>query len=211
MFGKIKSNFTFSIYSMLSFVYGIAVASTLLSLFFMVVYLVTGSSVVVWSGIKVELEFASKEVSEVVHNQFISRLYGDLAIISTSRVNMILAATIPILVSSSITLGIFLLRKVFKNIHEGNYFIPTNKRIMYQLAFLCILVPIIVEFLKKIIVSNLANTMVQNGLIVKSQNWFIGWENLFFSQYLLLSIFFILFANVFTEGVKIKEEIDLTV
>lgn len=201
----------FSVYSLLSVLMGISGASTIISVLMPVLFLITGSSMPISFGMKVSLETPNEGNMALSSGYIISQINGDLLILHESTLNVILTSLVPILIFGSVTLSLFLLRKVFKNVYDGNYFLPQNRKIMYQVAALCIIVPVVSNLLKRVVLMSLPAGLMINGMKVKLPDNFGGWSEVFFSEYIVLGFFFILFARVFNEGAKLKEEVDLTV
>ncbi|MBI5808541.1 MAG: DUF2975 domain-containing protein [Ignavibacteriales bacterium] len=212
MFSKYKKLPTVSIYSLLSILTGMSGFVTILTALLPIFSFLKGEKPPTLYGINISIEV--QKTGEYVNRSvdfFIHNMKGNLIIINPSTFVAIIGTLIPFLIFSAATLVLLLLRKLFKNVYAGNYFVFTNRKIMYQIASICILVPIIVGVLKKIILDSFPADSIINDLKINLPGIFSEIINSLFPEYLLLGLLFILFANVFREGEKMKEEIDLTI
>ena len=172
---------------------------------------IIGDTMPSWYGLPVSLELPFSEVKRVAsENYTIFPIWGELKIFHLNALNNFLYSLIPILVFISATYAIYLLRKFFKNIYEGKFFATENKRVMYTLGTLCIIIPPIIKMIQKAILVALPKDLIVDGMKVLPPEG-MGFMQNFFSEYLILGLFLIILADVFSEGKKLKEENDLTV
>lgn len=212
MFAKFKNFSLLSVYSLLSILGGMSGFVTIITIITPLISLLKGERPLIWYGIHISIEIpkTGESINSPVYF-LIKNTRGDLIILNSPAFTAVIGALIPFLIFSAVTIALLLLRKLFKNVYAGNYFVFTNRKIMYQIASICILVPIIVGVLKKIILDSIPADSIINGLKINLPGIFSIIIDSLFSEYLLLGLLFILFANVFREGEKMKEEIDLTV
>ena len=162
----------------------------------------------------VRLEPISKTTSFVVNNNYlIGDIRGRLTILNQTTLLMVLNNLVPTLIFGSWTYGIFLLRKIIKNVHDGNHFVSANVKYTRIIALLMMIVPHIQALLQNIFVNSLPQNLVIDGM--KVTRYLAGSINIFsFSlipDYILLGLIIFVFAEVFKEGENLKQENDLTV
>ncbi|KAF0151131.1 MAG: hypothetical protein FD143_2236 [Ignavibacteria bacterium] len=198
-------------YSVLSVLLGSFGLATVLSVLIPLLFLFSGESLPSWIGLIVQLELPASEVKRIAQSNYsIFPIWGELTISHPNRLNEILSALIPILAFGSISYGIYLLRKLLKNIYEQNYFAKENKNIMYTLGTLCIAIPYIVKQLQFAVAASLPKDIIVDGMKILSAHH-PGIAEAILSPYFCAGMLLIIFADVFKEGKKIKEENDLTV
>ncbi len=207
---KTKKNSSFFTYSLLSIGLGIALATLFLSVTLPIIFSLSGTKMTGWFGLVVRLE----PTHPLVNNDYlVGGIQGKLIIINQSKLAMILNNLIPILIFSSLTYGIYLFRKIIKNVHEGNHFASVNVKNTRIIALLFLIVPHIQVLLQNIILNSLPQNLIIEGM--KVSRILAGPINIFiFSlipDYILLSLVVFVFAEVFKEGENLKQENDLTV
>ena len=208
---SIKNLQVSGVYSILSVLMGMTGLIAVLSIVVPAVTAIIGETLPAWYGLPVSLELPFSEVKRVAsENYTIFPIRGELTIFHSNALNSFLYSLIPILVFTSATYAIYLLRKFFKNIYEGKFFATENKRVMYMLGTLCIIIPPIIKMIQKAILVALPKDLIVDGMKVLPPQG-MGFMQNFFSEYLILGLFLIILADVFSEGKKLKEENDLTV
>lgn len=212
MKNKFISNFKVSsTYSALSVFLGATGLLTLLSVALPLLFLFDGQSMPTWFGLTVRLQLPVSEVKRIAEaNYSVYPIWGELTIINSSRAIELLSALIPILAFSSLTYGIYILRKLLKNIYVGNYFLKENKRVMYTLGALCIIIPYVIKMIHLAVLSSLPKDLVVDGMkVIPSQ--LPSLSGGIINPYFFAGMLLIILADVFSEGKKLKEENDLTV
>jgi hypothetical protein len=207
---RTKKNSSFFTYSILSITLGMTLAAAILSVILPIIFSFSGTKMPGWFGLVVRLE----PTHPFANNDYlIGGIQGRLTILNQNTRIMILNNLIPILIFGSLTYGIFLLRKVIKNVHEGNHFASVNVKNMRIIALLFLIVPHIQVLIQNIILSSLPQNLIIEGM--KVSRILAGPINIFaFSlipDYILLSLIVFVFAEVFKEGENLKQENDLTV
>lgn len=211
---KTKNNSSFFTYSLLSIALGMTLAATILSVILPIIFSLSGTRMPGWFGLIVRLEPISKSTSSSINSDYlIGGIQGRLTILNQTTPMMILNNLIPILIFGSWTYGIYLFRKIIKNVHDGNHFASSNVKKMRIIALLIMIVPHIQVLLQNIIVNSLPQNLIIEGMRVS--RILTGPVNIFsFSlipDYILLGLIIFVFAEVFKEGKNLKEENDLTV
>lgn len=211
---KTKKNSSFFTYSLLSIALGMTLTVTILSVILPIVFAISHTEMPGWFDIMVRLEPIAKSASSVVNNDYsIGGIEGRLIILSHTELVIILNNLVPILIFGSWTYGIYLLRKIIKNVHQGDHFVSANVKNMRIIALLIMLVPHVQVLLQNIIVKSLPQNLIIEGMRVSRIS--AGPVNIFsFSlipDYILLGFIIFVFAEVFKEGKNLKEENDLTV
>jgi len=211
---KTKKNSSFFTYSLLSIGLGMTLTGTILSIILPIVFSISRTEMPSWFDLMVRLEPISKSTSPVVNNDFlIGGIEGRLTMLNQTKLIMILNSLIPILIFGSWSYGIYLLRKIIKNVHEGNHFASSNVKNMRIIALLMMIVPHVQVLLQNVIVNSLPQNLIIDGM--KVSRILAGPINIFnFSvipEYILLGLIIFVFAEVFKEGKNLKEENDLTV
>lgn len=211
---KTKKNSSFFAYSFLSIAFGITLTLTILFVILPIVFSITRTEMPGWFDLKVRLEPVSKSTSSTMNTDFlITGIQVRLSILHQTKILMILKNLIPILIFGTWTYGIFLLRKIIKNVHDGNHFESINVKNTRIIALLIIVTPHIQVLLQNIIVNSLPQNLIIEGM--KVSRILPGPINIFnFSlvpEYILLGLIFFVFAEVFKEGENLKQENDLTV
>ncbi len=211
---KTKKNSSFFTYSLLSIALGMTLTVTILSVILPIVFAISHTEMPGWFDIMVRLEPIAKSASSVVNNDYsIGGIEGRLIILSHTELVIILNNLVPILIFGSWTYGIYLLRKIIKNVHQGDHFVSANVKNMRIIALLIMLVPHVQVLLQNIIVNSLPQNLIIEGMRVSRIS--AGPVNIFsFSlipNYILLGFIIFVFAEVFKEGKNLKEENDLTV
>lgn len=212
MKSKFISNFKVSgSYSALSVLLGATGLLTVLSIIIPLLFIIDGQSMPTWLGLVVRLELPTSEVKRIADaNYSIFPIWGELTIFNTSRLNEIMSALIPFLAFSSLTYGVYLLRKLLKNIYEKNFFAKENKTIMYTLGALCIIIPHVIRMIKFAVMASLPKDLIVDGMkVIPSTAPSIS-EGII-NPYFFAGMLLIILADVFSEGRKLKEENDLTV
>lgn len=158
----------------------------------------------------------SVRVDEIVKQPFvyvdnvaysIRSLTGNLVIKTRSIPANILLSLNIFLLWGSVVAGIFLIRKILRNIYSNRFFNQANIALTRLVGLMIIFIPFIRFVLQLIIVKMINDTpavLVINGLRISK-----GF-NFSFST-LLLGIFIYIFAHIFNEGFRLKQENDLTV
>ncbi len=211
---KTKKNSSFFTYSLLSIALGMTLTVTILSVILPIVFAISHTEMPGWFDIMVRLEPIAKSASSVVNNDYsIGGIEGRLIILSHTELVIILNNLVPILIFGSWTYGIYLLRKIIKNVHQGDHFVSANVKNMRIIALLIMLVPHVQVLLQNIIVNSLPQNLIIEGMRVSRIS--ARPVNIFsFSlipDYILLGFIIFVFAEVFKEGKNLKEENDLTV
>ena len=209
-----KKNSSFFTYSLLSIGFGMTLTVTILSVILPIVFSITSTEMPGWFGLMVRLEPISKSIPSAVSNEYlIGKIEGRLTILHQAPLVIILNNLIPILIFGSWTYGIFLLRKIIKNVHERNHFVSSNVKNMRIIALLIMIVPHIQVLLQNVIINSLSQNLIIDGM--KVSRVLAGPINIFsFSlipDYILLGLIIFVFAEVFKEGENLKQENDLTV
>lgn len=211
---KTKKNSSFFAYSLLSVALGTTLAVTVLSVILPIAFWLTRTEMSGWFDLMVRLEPISKSISSSVNSDYlIGGIQGRLTILNQTTLLMLMNSLIPILIFGSWTYGIFLLRKIIKNVHEGNHFASANVKNMRIIALIMMIVPHVQVLLQNIIVNSLPKNLIIDGM--KVSKILAGPVNIFsFSlipDYILLGLIIFVFAEVFKEGTNLKQENDLTV
>lgn len=211
---KTKKNSSFFAYSFLSIAFGMTLTATILSLILPLVFFITRTEMPGLFDLMVRLEPVSKLTYSVVHTDyFITGLQGKLTIHNQTTLLIVMNNFIPILIFGSWSFGIYLLRKIIKNVYEGDHFVHANVKNMRIIALLLMIVPHIQVLLQNVIVNSLPPNLIVEGM--KVSRILAGPVNIFsFSlipDYILLGLIIFVFAEVFKEGKNLKEENDLTV
>jgi hypothetical protein len=207
---KTKKNSSFFTYSFLSIGLGMALTATILSAILPIIFSFSNTKMPGWYGFMVRLE----PTTPIINNDFlIGEIIGRLTILNQTQLVMILNNVIPILIFGSLSYGIYLLRKIIKNVHEGNHFVDVNVKNTRIIALLIMIVPHIQILLENIIVNSLPHNLIINGM--KVSRILTGPINIFslsiVPDYVLLGLIIFIFAEIFKEGKNLKEENDLTV
>lgn len=212
MKNKVISNFKVSgSYSALSVLLGAIGLLTVLSIIIPLLFIFSGQSMPTWLGLVVRLELPTSEVKRIADaNYSIFPIWGELTIFHTSRLNEIMSALIPLFAFGSITYGIYLLRKLLKNIYDKNFFAKENKTIMYTLGALCIIIPYVIKMIQYAVITSLPKDLVVDGMKVIPSHM-PGLSGGIINPYFFAGMLLIILADVFSEGRKLKEENDLTV
>ncbi|MBI3124269.1 MAG: DUF2975 domain-containing protein [Ignavibacteriales bacterium] len=212
MKSKFISNFRVSSsYSALSIFLGAAGLLTILSIVLPLLFWLGGQSMPTWFAVMVRLELPASEVKRIAATNYsVFPIWGELTIFHTSRLNEIMSALIPILAFGSTTYGVYLLRKLLKNIYDENYFAKENKRIMYMLGTLCIIIPYVIKLIQYAVIASLPKELVVDGMKVIPSH-LKGSSGGIINPYFFAGMLLIILADVFSEGRKLKEENDLTV
>lgn len=212
---KAKKKSSLFAYSLLSIASGVTLMLTILSVILPIIFSLTKTEMPGWFGLMVRLEPISKATPPVInHDYIITGIQGRLTILHHQTIAvMILNTLISIIIFGSLSCGIFLLRKIIKNVHEGEHFIDSNVTNTRIIALLLILVPYIVMLLKNIILSSLPYNLIVREM--KVVNVLGGPVNSIvinlFHDYMLPGLILLVFAEVFKEGKRLKQENDLTV
>jgi hypothetical protein len=211
---KTSKNSSFFAYSLLSIALGMTLTVTILSVILPIVFSISRTEMPTWFDLMVRLEPISKSTSSLVNNNYlIGDIRGRLTILNQTTLLMILNNLVPTLIFGSWTYGIFLLRKIIKNVHEGNHFVSSNVKNMRIIALIMMIVPHIQVLLQNIFVNSLPQNLIIDGM--KVSRVLAGPINIFnFSlipDYILLGLIIFVFAEVFKEGENLKQENDLTV
>jgi len=211
---KAKKNSSFFAYSLLSIGFGMTLAGTALSVVLPIIFSISHIEMPNWVGLQVRLEPIAKSISSVVKNGYvIGGIEGRLTMVNPTTMVMILSNIIPVLILSSMSYGIFLLRKIIKNVYEGNHFDITNVKNMRLIALLMIIVPHVQVLLQNIIIAVMPKGLIIDGMKVSTV--LAGPINIFpesvMPEYILFGLIVFVFAEVFKEGKHLKEENELTV
>ncbi len=211
---KAKKNSSFFAYSLLSIGFGMTLAGTALSVVLPIIFSISHIEMPSWVGLQVRLEPIAKSISSVIKNGYvIGGIEGKLTMVNPTTMVMILSNIIPVLILSSMSYGIYLLRKIIKNVYEGNHFDIANVKNMRLIALLMIIVPHVQVLLQNIIIAALPKGLIIDGM--KVSTILAGPINIFpvsvMPEYILFGLIVFVFAEVFKEGKHLKEENDLTV
>ncbi len=209
-----KKKISLSAYSLLSISSGMTLAATALSILLPIIFTLTKTEMPGWFGLTVRLEPIAESKLVVANGDFLlTGIQGTITAPHLSTVLMILNNLIPIMVLGSWAYGIYLIRKIIKNVYEGKHFMSVNVKYMRTVAFLIIIIPHIHALLQNIIVSSLPKDLVVEGM--KVSRILAGPVNVFsFSlipEYVLVGLIVFVFSEVFKQGNILKEENDLTV
>jgi hypothetical protein len=208
---KLKKSFI--AYSILSIGLGMSLSATLLSLVLPVIFIVSNVEIPTFFDLAVRLNPAAGTGILANGDYFVSGISGNLTIINPTTLVSIISGSIPIIIFGSVSYGIFLFRKVIKNVHEGNHFLKENVKYIRIIALLVIIVPHVQVLLKNLIIDSLPKNLVLNGFELGKV--LVGPVNIFsFSivpDYILLGLLLLIFADVFKVGNRLKEDNDLTV
>jgi len=212
MKSRFISNFKVSgSYSILSFLLGATGLLALLSIIIPLLFIIDRQPMPTWLGLVVRLELPMSEVKRIADSNYsIFPIWGELTIFHTSRLNEIMSALIPFLAFSSITYGVYILRKLLKNIYDGNFFAKENKTIMYTLGTLCIIIPFVIKQIQFALMASLPKDLIVDGMKVIPSHLPSISEGII-NPYFFAGMLLIILADVFSEGRKLKEENDLTV
>lgn len=198
-------------YSALSVLLGATGLLTVLSIIIPLLFIIDGQSMPTWLGLVVRLELPTSEVKRIADSNYsIFPIWGELTIFHTTRLNEIMSALIPFLAFSSLTYGVYLLRKLLKNIYEKNFFAKENKTIMYTLGTLCIIIPYVIKMIQYAVMAGLPKDLIVDGMKVIPTHA-PSLSNGIINPYFFAGMLLIILADVFSEGRKLKEENDLTV
>jgi hypothetical protein len=197
------------VYSLLSLLLGMTGLMALTSLVFPIITLIISDPLPAWYGLPVQLTLPASEVKRIADTNYsIFPIWGELAIYHMNLLNSVLSGLIPFFVFGSFAYVIYLLRKLLKNIYDEKYFLPENRRIMFTIGTLSIIVPPIIKMIQKAILLSLPKDLVVDGMKVVNPGGIGVFDSI---EYLILGLFFFVLADVFREGKKLKEEHDLTV
>ena len=209
-----KKKISLSAYSLLSISSGMTLAATALSILLPIIFTLTKTEMPGWFGLTVRLEPIAESKLVVANGDFLlTGIQGTITAPHLSTVLMILNNLIPIMVLGSWAYGIYLIRKIIKNVYEGKHFMSVNVKYMRTIALLIIIIPHLQALLQNIIVSSLPKDLVVEGM--KVSRILAGPVNVFsFSlipEYVLVGLIVFVFSEVFKQGNILKEENDLTV
>ena len=211
---KTKKNSSFFAYSLLSIGFGMTLAGTVLSVVLPIIFSISHIEMPSWVGLQVRLEPIAKSISSVIKNGYvIGGIEGKLTMVNPTTMVMILSNIIPVLILSSMSYGIYLLRKIIKNVYEGNHFDIANVKNMRLIALLMIIVPHVQVLLQNIIIAAMPKGLIIDGM--KVSTILAGPINIFpvsvMPEYIVFGLIVFVFAEVFKEGKHLKEENELTV
>ncbi|MBI3124268.1 MAG: DUF2975 domain-containing protein [Ignavibacteriales bacterium] len=214
MKNKTIKNSTNLAYGGLSVALGGSAAAVILMIALTLYAVITGNEPLNMMGLTVRLEPVVEKTFSLAERGFVfSHLQANLLMFSGTKSMMLLASVIPIIIWLTITFAIYLSRRIIKNVSEGNHFASENLRNMRIIAYLVIIIPHVQVFLENIVIASLPRDLIVNGM--KIGKIFYGPVNIFnFSVmpgYIFAGIMFLVFAEVFKVGNKLKQENDLTV
>lgn len=153
---KRKKNVSLSAYSFLSIALGMTLSAAVLSLILPIIFTLAKTEMPGWFGLTIRLEPVAKSTHVIARNDFlITGIQGTITVLHQSTVLMILNNFIPIMVFGSWTYGIFLIRKIVKNVHEGEHFTGINVKYMRTIALLIIIIPHVQVLFQNIIINSL--------------------------------------------------------
>ena len=208
---KLKKSFI--AYSILSIGLGMSLSATLLSLVLPIIFIVANAEMPTFFDLAVRLNLAAGSGIIANGDYSVHGLYGNLTILNPTTLVSIMSGLIPVIISGSFSYGIFLFRKVIKNVYEGNHFLKENAKYIRIIALMVIIIPHVNLLLKNLIFDSLPTNLVLNGFELSKA--LVGPVNIFsFSivpEYLLLGLLLFIFADMFKVGNRLKEENDLTV
>ena len=204
-------------YSLLSILFGSSLLLTAFSVFLPILFFFKGESMPTWFDLKVGLNPIVNDTilktSQAENGFAINGIAGSLTIFHPTILVSILSNLIPLLIWGSISYGGYLLRKIIKNVYNGNHFAVDNVRNTRIIAFFVILVPHIVTILQNMVLSTLPQKLIINGMevhrMVSTPIQIFNFAIL--PQVLLAGLILFVFAEIFKEGEIIKQENDLTV
>lgn len=206
---------SFSAYSFLSIAWGGSLAATALYIGLPIYSFIMSSPLPIWYDLKVRITPPVEVVNSFSgnNNYSLDLSSANIMIMNPSLLTEILGMFLPIIMWSSITLGIFLLRKIIRNVHDGKQFCIENIKYTRWIAWIIIIIPHLMNLIKNILINSIpANTIVNGFKIHKQISGPIQVLNFaLVPEYILLGMIIFVFAEVFKEGNKIKQENDLTV
>jgi hypothetical protein len=216
---KMKTGFrnssTFIAYSFLSVAFGASFCISIVWVGILFWVIVTGTEMPAWYSLTVKLNAVLVNPSS---NRFatgftLGDVYGNLVVLHPTRFISFLSNLIPVMLYGSICYGIFLLRKIIKNVDNGNHFAYKNVKHTRIIGWLIMLVPHIVILTKNVIFNIIPNKTIINGLqIERTVNGPIQIFNFaLLPEIIFAGLLVFIFAEVFKAGKTLKEENDLTV
>lgn len=156
---------------------------------------------------------ASANLNSNTGNYTISNLMGNVNIWRPSFFVSILGNSIPVILWGSICCGVFLLRRILGNVYHGKHFAKENVRNMRIIGWMIIIIPHVLGLMRNVVINTIPFGTFINGHLI---NRFSGgivqmFSFAFYQEAIFAGLIVFVFAEVFKEGVKIKEENDLTV
>jgi hypothetical protein len=209
---KTERSSTLTIYSGLSVFWGGTLGLSALYVVFLILILFKITPMPLDYGLNVRLEPIVK-INEINNGYSLVNLEGKLICFDPGLGISVLLGLIPVLVWTSVSYAVFLLRKILKNVYNGNHFNSENIKYTKILAYLIIIVPHIIVIMQNIALSTLPQKLSIHSMEVKKL--VSGPIQIFnfvvLPHYILLGAVIYVFAEVFKVGNVLKQENDLTV
>lgn len=214
MENKNHKSSTYLALSAFSILFGMSIAYTFLTIVMPLMGIFVGKENLLFSELTVRLIPHPSDIFSLPQKgYFFDNIRASLLITSGSNGIIFLTKIVSIIYATAFTYGVYLVRRIMKNIYGGNHFLKENRRGVRIIAYMVILIPHICVFLENTIVSMLSRGLEVNGMTIAKV--FYGPVNIFSFSLIPGSIYvgliLFLFTEVFKEGNKIKQENDLTV
>ena len=210
-----KSLSAFGTYSFLSILLGASALLFLVWLGLLLWGIFTGSTLPSWYDLWVELipVTINPNSSGSTGNYSIGEMIGNISIWNPAMFISILSNLIPPILWGSICYGVYLLRKIIRNVDLDNHFASENVKYMRIIGWMVIIVPHIKILLQNIIIGSIPFKTVINGMEIHRR---ISGPVQIFSfalvpEVIVIGLLVFVFAEVFKAGKNLKEENDLTV
>jgi hypothetical protein len=124
---------------------------------------------------------------------------------TTIKTTIAIWITYFILASAALLLAIFLTIRFLQNCDKGQFFIPANARYLRIISYIAIGFSIFDYIIQWVIFSGLNNHFDDIASLKLTSVVEFNWT------YLIISLFLVVIAQAFTEGIKLKEEQNLTI
>lgn len=210
-----KKLLSFSVYSLLSISYGAGIALLIVYFFLFLFSIFTNTEMPVLYDLDVHISQSVKIPDNVVSNSqyILNTQTAEIVILNPTLYVKLLGMLLTLLTWGGFTYGIVLLRKLIKNIHKNLQFCSANIRYTRLIGWMIIIIPHLIVLIKNIIISTIpGNTVIEGFRISRQISGFIQIFSLaVVPEYILFGFVVIVFAEVFKEGNRIKQENDLTV
>jgi len=201
---------------MLNILFGLMMLLTLLSLLQPILYHF-GIKIGTGQDIRVGLSpIAVNEppgVYESSHGYSLINIEGVLRVEDPTFWISVISFIIPIMMWSSFSYGVFLLRRIIKNVFNGNHFAEVNVRYTRIIALLVILVPHVITIMRNTLFSALPQKLIINGMEIYRMIYAPVqiFNFVIMPGIILTGLIVLVLAEIFKEGGAIKQENDLTV
>jgi hypothetical protein len=212
---KQKKDPSYYAYNVLSIVLGMAVAVTIYMIIAPLILSMLYSTLNDGASVKVALSNnAGKSYLEAQGNKYtLLGFEGTLLVKNPNGMISIMGYLAPLWFFIPITYGVYLLRKIIKNVYLKNHFAAENVKNIRIIALVVILIPHIHAIYQNIIYNSIQkNLLIDTWRIEKKLP---GLINIFYvsvlPEYIFYGFLIFIFSYVFVQGKKLQEENDLTV